>query len=77
MTQTKIDRKFDITEKDHDMTDPVVAVEAVVKADISKAKAFENKVFAFLQAHYTKGVAAAVGYAASHFGLVSLLFKVL
>jgi hypothetical protein len=59
------------------MTDPIVAVEAAVKTDISKAKAFENKVFAFLQAHYTKGVAVAVGFAASHFGLLGLVFKVL
>jgi hypothetical protein len=53
------------------------AVVAVVKADISKAKAFENKVFAFLQAHYTKGVAVAVGFAASHFSILGLIYKVL
>jgi hypothetical protein len=55
----------------------VAAVVATVKADVSKAKAFENKVFAFLQAHYTKGVALAVGFAASHFGVVGLIFKAL
>jgi len=63
------------------MTDPVAtqvaAVETAVKADISKAKAFENKVFAFLQAHYTKGAAVGLGYAISHFNIVSLIFKVL
>jgi hypothetical protein len=53
------------------------AVVAVVKADISKAKAFENKVFAFLKAHYTKGVAVAVGFAASHFSILGLIYKVL
>jgi hypothetical protein len=59
------------------MTDPIVAVETAVKADISKAKAFENKVFAFLQAHYTKGAAVAVGYALSHFSIISVILEVL
>ena len=59
------------------MTDPVADVKAVVAAEVSKAKAFENKVFAFLQAHYTKGAAVAIGYAISHFSVISLIFKVL
>jgi hypothetical protein len=59
------------------MADPIVAIETVVKADISKAKAFENKVFAFLQAHYTKGAAVALGYALSHFSIISVILKVL
>jgi hypothetical protein len=53
-----------------DMVDVVQAV----TADIAKVKTFEDKVFAFLQAHYTKGVAAVVGYVASHFGLVSFVW---
>jgi len=59
------------------ITSSVAAVENVVKSDLSKAKAFENKVFAFLQAHYTKGAAVAVGYAISHFSVISLILKVL
>jgi hypothetical protein len=59
------------------MADPIVAIETAVKADISKAKAFENKVFAFLQAHYTKGAAVALGYALSHFSIISVILKVL
>jgi hypothetical protein len=55
----------------------VAAVIAVVKTDVTKAKAIENKVFAFLQAHYTKGAAAAVGFAASHFGVIGLIYKLL
>lgn len=55
----------------------VAAVVATVKADVSKAKAFENKVFAFLQAHYTKGVAVAIGFAASHFNVLGLVGKIL
>ena len=59
------------------MTDPVATIVADVKTDISKAKAFENKVFAFLQAHYTKGAAVAVGYVLSHFSVISLILKAL
>jgi hypothetical protein len=60
------------------MTDPIATVVADVKADVSKAKAFENKVFAFLQAHYTKVVAAVVGFAVSHFSVIStVLGKIL
>lgn len=59
------------------MADPVAEVKAAVATEVSKAKAFENKVFAFLQAHYTKGAAIAVGYAISHFGIVSAIYKVL
>jgi hypothetical protein len=55
----------------------VAAAVATVKADVSKAKAFENKVFAFLQAHYTKGAAVAVGFAISHFNLIGVILKVL
>ena len=44
---------------------------AEVKAEVSKFKAFENKVFAFLQAHYVKALAVVTGYLASHLGLVS------
>jgi hypothetical protein len=55
----------------------VVAAVAAVKADVSKAKAIENSVFAFIQAHYTKGAAAAVGFAASHFGVLGLIGKLL
>jgi hypothetical protein len=50
---------------------------AAVKTDVSKAKALENKVFAFLQAHYTKGAAVSVGFAASHFGVLGLIAKIL
>jgi uncharacterized protein (DUF169 family) len=57
------------------MTDTNVV--AQVETAISKAKAFENKVFAFLQAHYTKGAAAVVGFAVSHFGIISLILKAL
>jgi hypothetical protein len=52
-------------------------VVAAVVAAVSKAKAFENKVFAFLQAHYTKGAAAVVGFAVSHFSVLGLIAKVL
>jgi len=55
----------------------VAAAVAAVKTDVSKAKAFENKVFAYIQAHYTKGVAVAVGFAASHFGVLGLIYKIL
>lgn len=56
------------------MADAIVTeVKAVVAAEVSKAKAFENKVFAFLQAHYAKAAAAVAGFAASHFGVISYI----
>lgn len=56
------------------MSDPVVAeVKAVVAAEVSKAKTFETKVFAFLQAHYVKAVAAIGGFLVSHYGVIAYI----
>jgi hypothetical protein len=46
----------------------------VPTAPVSAAQKVENTVFNFLQAHYAKLVAAVVGFAASHFGLIEKLF---
>jgi hypothetical protein len=37
----------------------------------TKAQAIENTVFAFIQAHYGKIIAVAIGYAAAHFGWIA------
>lgn len=46
---------------------------ATVKADVVVAKSKVEAVIAFVKAHYTKGVAAAVGYLISNFSVISAL----
>jgi hypothetical protein len=63
----------------------VVDIEATVKAEVAKAlaaaKAEESalvaKVKAFVAAHYSKVIAAAAGYGASSFDVLSLIKKFL
>jgi hypothetical protein len=68
------------------MTEPVIVdVEATVKAEVAKAfaaaKAAEvslvTKVKAFVNAHYSKVVAAVVGFATAHFGVIESLLKLI
>lgn len=57
------------------MADPII--QEVKTAVTTEVKSLETKVFIFLQTHYSKAVYVAAGFAASHFNLVSFLFKVL
>ena len=47
---------------------PVAAAPVAVPSAFQKA---ETAVFGFLQAHYAKLLAAVIGFAASHFGLLA------
>jgi hypothetical protein len=49
---------------------PTVISSPPIAAPVSALKKVENTVFSFLQAHYAKLIAAVVGFAASHFGLL-------
>jgi hypothetical protein len=56
----------------------VSAVIADVKAEVAKVETWGTKAIAFVQAHYAKVIALVIGFATSHFGLVStILGKVL
>lgn len=46
---------------------------ATVKADVVVAKTKVEAIVAFVKAHYTKGVAAIVGYLVSNFSVISAL----
>jgi hypothetical protein len=49
----------------------VSAVIADVKTEVAKVETWGTKTIAFVQAHYTKVIAAVVGFAVSHFSLIS------
>jgi hypothetical protein len=51
----------------------ISSIASAVKADVAVVKADESKVVAFFKAHYTKAVAAVVGFAVSHFGVISAI----
>ena len=57
---------------------PVAVVVADVKAEVSAVKTWGTKAIAFVKAHYAKVIALVIGFATSHFGIVStILCKVL
>lgn len=51
-------------------TPPATPAPTVSTPAPSAAQKIENTVFAFLQAHYAKVLAAVVGFLTSHFGLL-------
>jgi hypothetical protein len=53
------------------------ALEAKAKADVSKTEAFITKAKAFIAAHYSKVIAAIVGYAIARFGILEAAFKLI
>jgi hypothetical protein len=64
-----------------DPNPPVVqkvdAAIATAKADVAVAKTKVEAIVAFVKAHYTKGVAAIIGFALSNFSVISHLVSVI
>jgi hypothetical protein len=58
-------------------TASLISVAALKAEAVAAATAGESKIVTFIKAHYSKLVAAVIGFAISHFGVFGAIWKIL